>query len=278
MHTLRCLIKIAIRRHDAYNGYTSASADHFALCYGFRLMRAASPLLLATCLLTISGSPAYSQTTTPDAPIAPSAASLNANFINPELKVDEWIEKFEVESREVYAARKEVLEACQLKVGESIADIGAGTGFYSRLFARAVGATGWVYSVDISTKFLQHIVDVATKENLHNQTAVLGSASSIRLPYQSVDMIFICDTYHHFEDVPQILASIYAALKPGGRLVVIDFERISGVSSDFILGHVRAGKEVFKGEIEQAGFQFVDEVTIPAFKENYLLRFKKPSE
>ncbi len=60
--------------------------------------------------------------------------------------------------------------------------------------------------------------------------------------------------------------------------MVIDFERIPGVSRDFILGHVRAGKEEFKAEIEQAGFQFIDELKIAEFKENYLLRFKKPSE
>ncbi len=240
-------------------------------------MRVVSLLLTAACMFITSGEFAYAQTTDTTPPVT-ATTTLNAGFVDPDLKVDEWIEKFEVESREVYSARKAVMEACQIKVGDSIADIGAGTGFYSRLFARAAGATGWVYSVDISSKFLQHMVDVATKENLHNQTAVLGSASSIRLPYQSIDLIFICDTYHHFEDAPQILASIYAALKPGGRLVVIDFERIPGVSRDFILGHVRAGKEVFQAEIEQAGFQFVDELKMAEFKENYLLRFKKPSE
>jgi hypothetical protein len=71
------------------------------------------------------------------------------------------------------------------------------------------------------------------------------------------------------------LRSILRAIKPGGTLVVVDFERIPGNSREFIIGHVRAGKEVFQGEIVEAGFRFVEELTIPSFKENYLLRFRK---
>ena len=81
--------------------------------------------------------------------------------------------------------------------------------------------------------------------------------------------------YHHFEFPKSILASIHRALKPGGMLVLIDFNRIPGESREFIMGHVRAGKEVFKQEVVDSGFRFVDEVTIPSFKENYLLRFRK---
>ncbi len=73
------------------------------------------------------------------------------------------------------------------------------------------------------------------------------------------------------------LASIYRALKPGGRLVFIDFERIPGKSREFLIGHVRAGKEVFQSEVVSVGFEFTDEIKVDAFEENYLLRFTKPS-
>ncbi len=202
-------------------------------------------------------------------------AGINDGFTDPELNVDEWLERFEVESREVYAARDAVLKACEIKPGERIADIGAGTGFYSHLFARTTGWDGWVFSVDIAPKFLQHIAARATADGIENLTPVLGTEVSIRLPPESVDFIFICDTYHHFEYHAKTLASISRALKPGGRLVVIDFERTPGESREFILGHVRAGKEVFRREIENAGLEFVDEVKIEAFEENYLLRFRK---
>ncbi len=207
---------------------------------------------------------------------ATAPAGINDNFKNPEMDVDEWIARFEVESREVYAARDEVLKACAIKPGERIADVGAGTGFYSRLFAKRTGWDGWVYSVDIAPKFLQHIAARVTADGIENLTTVLGTDVSIRLPPESVDLVFICDTYHHFESPQQSLASIFRALKPGGRLVLIDFNRIPGVSREWLIGHVRAGKEVFQAEVVEAGFKFKDEIKIKAFEENYLLRFEKP--
>lgn len=214
------------------------------------------------------------ETAAPPASIVPQG--INDNFKNPELDVDEWIERFEVESREVYAAQKEVMKACEIKPGQRIADVGAGTGFYSRAFAKRTGWDGWVYSVDIAPKFLQHIAARATADGIENLTTVLGTDVSIRLPPESVDLVFICDTYHHFESPQQSLASIYRAIKPGGRLVLIDFNRIPGVSREFLIGHVRAPKEVFQAEVVDAGFEFNDEVEIEAFEENYLLRFTKP--
>ncbi|MEX1026775.1 MAG: class I SAM-dependent methyltransferase [Candidatus Paceibacterota bacterium] len=203
---------------------------------------------------------------------------INEGFKDPQLNVDQWLERFEVESREVYAARDAVLQACDIQEGEEIADVGAGTGFYSQLFAKRTGENGWVYSVDIAPKFLQHIASRATAEGIPQLTPVLGTDNAIRLPPASVDLVFVSDTYHHFEQPSQMLASIYRALKPGGRFIVIDFERVPGVSRDWIVDHVRAGKEVFRDEIESAGFRFEDEVDIEEFEENYLIRFVKPAD
>lgn len=228
------------------------------------------------CLAVVSTYSVFAQeaVTTEKAVTVPDG--INDKFKDPELDVDEWIERFEVESREVYSARNEVLKACAIKPGERIADVGAGTGFYSQLFAKTTGWGGWVYSVDISPKFLQHIAKRATNDGIENLTTVLGTDVSIRLPPESVDLVFICDTYHHFESPMQSLTSIYRALKPGGRLVFIDFERIPGKSREFLIGHVRAGKEVFQSEVIEAGFELTDEIKVDGFKENYLLRFTKP--
>lgn len=200
---------------------------------------------------------------------------INDKFVDPELDVSEWLGRFEIESREVYGARERVLDACAIKPGMSVADVGAGTGFYSRLFAETVGQEGWVYSVDISPRFLEHINKQAQEEKIRNMTSVLCSDRSVKLPPNSVDVVFICDTYHHFEFPDLTLASIHRTLKPGGTLVIIDFERIPGKSREFILGHVRAGKEVVQSEITTAGFELIDEIEIASFKENYLLKFRK---
>jgi len=200
---------------------------------------------------------------------------INARFLDPELDVSEWIARFEIESREVYLARQRVLDALNLKPGMRIADVGAGTGFYSRLFSGAVGGSGWVYAVDISPRFLEHINEQSKTDQVGNITSVLCTDRSVKLPPKSVDAVFVCDTYHHFEYPQLTLASIRSALKPDGILNVIDFERIPGKSSDFIVGHVRAGKDVFQREILDAGFELVEEVKIPSFRENYFLRFRK---
>lgn len=222
-------------------------------------------------------SPTIAQNVTADPPVdsSDSKPGINDRFLDPNLDVSEWIGRFEIESREVYIARERVLDACEIHPGMTVADVGAGTGFYSRLFASSVGKQGWVYAVDISPRFLEHINTKSQQDNVSNVTSVLCSDRSVCLPPESVDVVFICDTYHHFEFPQKTLASIHRALKPGGRLIMIDFERIPGRSREFLIGHVRAGKEVFQQEIVDAGFRFLDEVKMPQFEENYLLRFRK---
>jgi ubiquinone/menaquinone biosynthesis C-methylase UbiE len=200
---------------------------------------------------------------------------INANFLSPDFDASQWQARFEVESREVFAHRDKVVAAIGIKPGDRIADIGAGTGIYSRAFASAVGAEGKVVAVDIAQGFLTHIEERATAENITNIATVLCSEDSVDLPESSVNTAFVCDTYHHFEYPKSTLASIHKALTKSGTLVVIDFDRIPGKSREFILGHVRAGKDVFRSEIEAAGFEFVEEVNIDGLKENYFLRFRR---
>jgi predicted methyltransferase len=197
---------------------------------------------------------------------------INDTFKDP--NVEEFIGRFEKEGREAFDRREEIVEACRIKPGMTIADIGAGTGLFTRMFAPHVGSEGRVYAVDISDKFLKHIDTFAKSTGLKNVIAVLGRQDSVNLPPQSIDLAFICDTYHHFEFPQKLLASIHRALKPGGQLILIDFHRIEGISSDWIMSHVRAGQEVFVKEVEDAGFRQIDE-NEDLLKESYFVRFEK---
>ena len=199
---------------------------------------------------------------------------INDPFKDPD--VAKFVGTFEGESREVFTARDKVVAACDLKPGMIVADVGAGTGLFTRLFAKAVGPDGQVYAVDIAPKFLEHIQKTAREAGLKNVTPVLCNQDSADLPPNSVDLIFVCDTYHHFEFPQRTLASIHRALRPGGRLVLVDFHRILGKSSEWILFHVRAGQEVFVKEIEAAGFKQTGEEKF--LKENYLVRFVKAGQ
>src|SRR5688572_20569204 len=111
----------------------------------------------------------------------------------------EFVKRFETESREVFSNRQRIVEAAKVKPGARVADIGAGTGLFTRLFAKAVGTEGRVYAVDIAESFLRHIEKTAKEQNITNVEPVLATADSANLPADSVDLAFICDTYHHFE-------------------------------------------------------------------------------
>ena len=200
---------------------------------------------------------------------------INDSFKDPNLDVDKFVKRFELESREVYSSREQIVEACEIEAGHIIADVGSGTGLFTRLFSKSVGDDGWVFAVDIAPRMVSHVTNEANKQNLTNITGVVCAENSINMPPNSVDVVFICDTYHHFEFPKSTLASIHSALRPGGRLIVIDFDRIEGKSREWLIGHVRAGKEVFRAEIQDAGFTLVEEKKVEGLKENYFLLFKK---
>jgi ubiquinone/menaquinone biosynthesis C-methylase UbiE len=196
---------------------------------------------------------------------------INKPFENPDVK--EFVGKFEGESREVFAKRRQIVAACGLRPGMAVADVGAGTGLFTRLFAAAVGPEGRVYAVDIAPRFVEHVEKTCLEAGFQNVRGVVCTPASVGLPANSIDLAFICDTYHHFEFPQKTMASIHRALRPGGKLVLIDFHRIEGKSSEWILGHVRAGREVFVNEVVASGFKVVGEEKF--LKENYLVRFEK---
>jgi ubiquinone/menaquinone biosynthesis C-methylase UbiE len=197
---------------------------------------------------------------------------INDPFKNPD--IIEWVTRFEGESRETFQKRKEIVAACRPKPGMSVADVGAGTGLFTRLFAEAVGKDGIVYAVDIAPKFLEHIGESAKKLRVANVKTVLGTDFSVELPENSADIVFVCDTYHHFEYPARMMTSIHKSLKPDGRLIVIDFIRIPGQSSEWVLSHVRAGQDTVEREIGDCGFEKIGDVQ-GLLHENYMLVFKK---
>jgi ubiquinone/menaquinone biosynthesis C-methylase UbiE len=199
---------------------------------------------------------------------------INDPFANPDVK--SFQEKFEVESREVFTRRGEILAACQIAQGQTVADIGAGTGLFTRLFAKAVGDDGQVIAVDIAQNFLDHIIKTNRELDIRNVDVLRCTPESTELPAESVDVAFICDTYHHFEYPNKTMQSLFRAMKPGGRVIVIDFKRIEGDSTDWVMKHVRAGQEVFESEILECGFVKMREES-ELLRENYFVIFQKPA-
>jgi len=199
--------------------------------------------------------------------------AINRPYLDPDFA--QWVERFESPGREVYDRRAAIVAASGVKPGMRVADIGAGTGLFTLLFARAVGPTGHVTAVDISPTFVANIQRRAQNEKLGNVSTRVNSQTDTGLPPASIDLAFISDSYHHFEQPRAMLASIHRALRAGGSLVVIDFERDEGKSSGWVLGHVRAGKQGVISEIEAAGFRLAADIRL--LEQNYFLRFVKVS-
>jgi ubiquinone/menaquinone biosynthesis C-methylase UbiE len=195
---------------------------------------------------------------------------INKRFENPD--VEKWIARFEREDRAIYQRRDEVVAVLELTPGMDVADIGAGTGFFTMLFAEKVGPDGTVYAVDIAENFVSHVTRTARELGLDNVKGIVNSVDSTNLDENSIDVAFLADTYHHFEYPFKMLESIRSALRPGGIVVLVDLERVEGVTSDFVLNMVRAGKGTFTDEFRNAGFDLVEEVPFSA--KDYILKFR----
>lgn len=189
--------------------------------------------------------------------------------------IDPLVARLEAESREIFVHRERLVEVVKPRPGSVVADIGAGSGFLTLLLAEAVGPQGKVLAVDINRTMLDQVTKRAEAEKLGNVDTLLSPEDSTPLEPESVDLVFMCDAYHHFEYPRSTMASIHAALRPGGELVLVDFERIPGETKPRMLEHVRAGKAVFRQEILDAGFELVREHDVPQLEENYVLRFRK---
>lgn len=204
------------------------------------------------------------------------AKQLNEAFKDPNLKVETYIERFETETRDVWQNRAKIVDALDLNTGDEIADIGAGTGFFSVLFAKQVGPEGRVYALELSDRFIEHIQGQAKAQGLTQLRAKKSGADSVGLAPNSIDVAFICDTYHHFENPGALMRSVHRALRPGGRVFVIEITREEGKTTDpWVLKHVRAGKATFSKEIQAAGFKAEPSPNLPFLKETYAMRFTK---
>ena len=179
---------------------------------GILISRVVASLTLGTALVAATAQQ------TPEQHPAHHPGEMNKKFADPKLDVAPFVRHFENESREVFAQRQTIVRAVGLRPGDVVADVGAGTGLFTRLFANEVGPKGTVYAVDISPAFLRHIAERAKVDgNDRVVKTVRNSPDSIPLPARSVDVIFVCDTYHHFENPGSMLASMHRALRPGGR-------------------------------------------------------------
>lgn len=210
----------------------------------------------------------------PTAPPTSVRPGVNARYYD-EDALGTWIERFEGERREVVAFADAIVAELELSPGMVVADVGAGTGLYTERLARAVGERGKLYATDIVPVFLQRLRELEAEEDLEQIEVVAATPRDPALPAESLDLVFMCDVYHHLEYPREYMRALLLALKPGGELILVDFERIDGVTSSRMLAHIRAGKETVIAELRAVGFELVEQVDL-GLRENYFLRLRRP--
>jgi predicted methyltransferase len=237
-----------------------------------RLEKLAHAPVLVAALSTGLVASAVAQLDTGEQNVNP---GINERFVSPDLDTQQAAAGFESDTREVFTRRRDVMRALGITPGMTVADVGAGSGFYVELMAEAVGREGRVYAVEIAPNWIELLEQKVKDEGLSQVTVVEGTATSVELPADSVDLVFSSDTYHHFEFPQTTLDSIFGALRSGGRWVVLDYDRIPGVTPPGRMDHLRLGRAEAIAEIEAAGFVLESEPDI-GLVDNYLAIFRRP--
>ena len=143
-----------------------------------------------------------------------------------------------------------VMELLRIVPGATVADIGAGGGWFSVRAARRVGPGGLVYAVEINPRFVEHIAARARKEGLSNVRAIEGETADPKLPERSLDAVLLLKTYHELAEPIGMLRALHRAMRPGARLGIIDR---NGRGNDH-----GVDADVVRSEAERAGFSFVE--------------------
>jgi ubiquinone/menaquinone biosynthesis C-methylase UbiE len=187
--------------------------------------------------------------------------------------VEHWVQVFESPERAKWQKPDEVVRALHLRPGQVVADIGAGTGYFTLRFARAVAPTGEAIGLDIEPAMVAYMKADAKRLQAKNYRARLVKPDDPEFASRSVDVVFFCDTLHHLEHRVAYFRRLAPVLKPGGRVVVIDFKKkplpVGPPPADKI------SREEMISEFRTAGYRLVREHHFLPYQ--YFLEFEPKS-
>jgi len=170
---------------------------------------------------------------------------------------EDYLRHLEDPARDEWQKPGQVVEALGLQPGWTVADIGAGSGYFALRFAPVVGAEGEVLAVDIDPKLLEHVSKRAGEQGFFNVHPIQGAPDNPRLAPQSVNVFFLCDVIHHIEKRQDYYKHMARALRPGGRVAVVDFHK-----RPLPVGpkpEMKIDREEMIREFESAGFRLAGE-------------------
>jgi len=174
-------------------------------------------------------------------------------------KAEEWVTTLEGPQRVATQKIDEVLSKLSLKPGMIVADIGAGSGLFSRPLAKAVAPAGKVYAVDVQRDLLDHIDKRDKEENISNIQTVLGEFNDPKLPARNVDLAFINDVLHHIQNRAAYLKALGTYVKPSGRIAIIEMNSNDPNTPHKSQPELLVGHEEIQRWMSDAGFRLVQE-------------------
>ena len=186
--------------------------------------------------------------------------------------IKQYLAQLDSEERDQYQKPRQVIDALNLKPGLAVADLGSGSGYFTRRFIEAVTETGKVYAVDVEPEMLKYTEEsVVHMHRSYTAEFILARPDNPKLPYESIDLLFLCNTYHHLEERPKYFSDTKSSLKPGGRLAIIDFYH-DGRSGElgFPKDHL-VPRETVIAELSKAGYRLIREHTF--LPHQYFLEF-----
>lgn len=176
------------------------------------------------------------------------------------LPLEQYLAILEDPKRDEWQKPQAVIEALNLQDGQFVADIGAGSGYFTLRLARAVGKKGAVFAVDVDKGMLDYLRQRLAKEHLQNVQVMLVPPHDPLLIDGSLDLVFMCNTYHHLEDREVYLRKLRKALKSDGRVMIVDFYK----KNDMPVGpppQMRLSEETVQQELQNAGLRVTDTLT-----------------
>jgi 2-polyprenyl-3-methyl-5-hydroxy-6-metoxy-1,4-benzoquinol methylase len=174
-------------------------------------------------------------------------------------KADEWVTTLEGPRRVATMKMDETLSNLSLKPGMVVADIGAGSGLFSRPLAKAVAPNGKVYAVDIQQDLLDYIDKRDKEEHISNVRTVLGAFDDPKLPARDVDLAFINDVLHHIEHRAVYLKALGTYMKPSGRIAIIEMNKDDPNTPHKNQPELLVGREEIMAWMSDAGFKLAEE-------------------
>ena len=189
---------------------------------------------------------------------------------HPPQDFDAYVRSLEDPARDGWQQPDQVVYSLDLKSDDEVADIGAGSGYFTVRLAKGVGASGRVYAIDVEQKMLDYIDRRAEREKLENIQTVLADPDDPRLGSSSVDVIFVCNTLHHVQKRAQYLRLLARALRPGGRLAIVEFHKRPMPVGPRV--EMKIDRKTCLKETEAAGFRLVKKFVF--LKYQYFLVFE----